>query len=1685
MIKQSIREIYRDLNNTTTNFPSNTSIPVIFEEIVKNNCSREALIFKNTSINYEELNQKANKVGNYLHTIGMQIGFGAAILLDRDPNIYISMLGILKAGGVYIPLDTTLPTKRLEYIILNSDAQVLITSRKFYKDVSFERINTKVIYVEDIIENKAYSKKNLKLDIKPNDPAYIMYTSGTTGNPKGVKISHKGIIRLVKKTNYINIRKEDSILQYASIGFDASTFEIWGSFLNGARLGVFPSNVGTLDELTDYINKYSISIIWLTSGLFNIMVENNIEAFNGVSTVLTGGDIVSVTTVNKLLKNSNCTIINGYGPTENTTFTTYNRVNKQVMTTRLPIGKPISNTKVYVLDSNYKPVGINEVGELYIGGEGVAIGYHKFDNSSFVNMTVFDDVGEERIYKTGDLVKVLPDLQLDFIGRVDNQVKIRGYRVEPEEIKILLINTPEINDALVLVTGNDTTDKKLVAYIVADVPINTERLKKDLSQKFPEYMIPDIFIQLESFPLNHNGKIDKNELLKTTLINSKADIKVFSIDNWNDFQKKIYKIYSEILGHNSISLTENFFRIGGNSLLAMCVISRLNNKFNVKLGFQEFYKNSSIKKLESLILSKRNDVKESIFSLETERCFGASSYEQRSLWFLNQLDPNDSSYNIVKRYQIKEKVSYTRFQRAIDSLIKFNSILRTSFYNDGDILKQRIEEFKHRELEIIDLSALSYEKQQLEIDEFIKKEVELKYKLDEDQLCRFFLIKESESSFSFIINIHHIISDGQTIELIIDSLLHYYNLELNQEQDWKETNRYLEYAEYQKSRSDKIYLNKQLEYWVRRLDKQTKTIELPFTNTVEDNDSNYTGSFHTIKISHELYAKLLKLAQHENTTLFTLILSTFNVLLYRYTLEEEITIGTPVSTRDVNRGYHKTLGFFMNTLVLNNNLSGNPKFTELLKKISNTTLSAFENKDIPFEKVVRTLNPGRDNNQHSPLFNIMLNYHNYPKSKLLVEQENWKEIKIKYRNSRFNMSVNIYEIEGKLEIEFVYRKNRYDEMYIKKLAECFKELLNSITLNPETNIDSINLLPDIEKQKLLYQINQSSIDVPNDIFINDLFEEQVEIHKNKTAIVYANNRITYGELQVVSNQIANYLLEQGIESGENILIDMTKSPNTIALILAIWKIGCSYTYINNSMPKSLIQHLQKQTKAQFVVLSGDLNGEKYLDIGSIKLLYIEAAINKSLPNKFTVPSIRKELNNTLAYITFTSGTTGTPKGVQTSHKSVINYIYYLRNTYNITTKDTVLQIPSLSFDSSIRDIFGTLSLGGELILPSEEADGDPSKLIELINEYNITCILSVVPSFMTELVNAANYSKLIINSLRLILLSGEKLYTSLTKDIYKYINPNVTIVNQYGPTECTLTSTYFILNHSSDKIPVGIPIPNQRVYILDRYLHPVPVGGYGYIYISGIGLSQGYIGNEKLTEESFLDNPFEKGQKLYKTGDIGLYNSNYNLNYISRSDRQVKVRGVRVELDSIEIYINQLLNIEKAIVVLEGEPKRLVCYIKGEITHIDTVIDHLRKKISNNVMPTHFYKIDYIPLKKNGKIDYKALENSLNKKELNFYNSSIIEPINNLQLQLKKIWEDILNVDCFSIDDNFFYIGGHSLLAIQVVNRIKKDIGFDVSVRDLFNNPSIMKLENFIVNLSKVPLASKSADKLILRSRRM
>jgi amino acid adenylation domain-containing protein len=1716
-------------NQTYRPYDNDKMIQTLFEEQARRTPTNTAIIYENCELNYQGLNERANQLAHYLREQGVGPDVLVAIAIERSLEMIIGLLGILKAGGAYVPLDPNYPKERLQFMLEDTEAAILITETHIQNTLQngLSDYTGKIIALDDPSQSNIlsqYSTANPTIQIFPRHLAYVIYTSGSTGKPKGVMVDHENLIHYLSYCKQTYSLSKGKSLLHSSAAFDMSITSIFLPLVLGNSIHLL-SKEAEIDSLGVILNKNSdFSFLKVTPTHLKALQNQITDEFfkNQKGTLVIGGENLLKEDINFWLEAAPATsIFNEYGPTETTVGCCVLKLDHNALrsTASIPIGQPISNIKIYILNEQLKPVPWGAIGEIYIAGDGLTRGYlnrpdltaERFIANPFINEEEAKQQKNLRLYCTGDLARYLSDGNIEFLGRIDDQVKIRGFRIELGEIEAVLSSHGDVAQTVVLAREDGTIDKNLVAYIVPGefTPSSTE-LREFLLEKLPDYMVPQFFVFLDQFPLTLNGKIDRKSLPAPDL-NLRQGGEYIAPQT--ELEQALASIWSEILKIDNIGIYDNFFKLGGHSLLATQVISRIRRAYNIDISLRSLFEQPTIVALSEIVDALKQE-KSSLF-IPPIVCMERPahiplSFAQQRLWFLNQLLPDLALYNIPLALRLRGNLNTNALEKAFNVLIERHESLRTIFPSpEGEanqvIMPKLVINLIEQAADFLLLKEL--EKKQA-IEKLAQEEAAMPFNLSSGPLIRTKLIICSKEEHILLLTMHHIISDGWSLGNFFRELSLLYNAYVKNEEPLLPSLmiQYGDFALWQRKWIQGDILEKQLSYWKEQLAGIPDLLELP-TDKPRPKDLSHRAAAYHIYLNKEVKDKLNKLAQDNQASLFMTLLAVFQILLYRYSGQKDIVVGSPIA----NRHYKETedlIGFFVNTLAFRTTFIGNENFIEVLNKIKTTTLEAYQHQDIYFDQLVDYLNIPRILNRN-PIFQVEFMYTNTKEGELLkLNNIEITPALSDYSLTKFDICFNTYEEANGIGISVVYATDLFVEETIERFTTHFSMLVNSIISDPFQSIHSYGMLTLAEKDLYLKAWNNNDTVFKTDKCISQYFEEQVRKSPNDIAIIYEDQELSYSELNEKANQLAHYLKNMGADSETIVAIAIDKSFDMIIGLLGILKAGSAYVPLDPSYPRERLQFILEDTNAAII-----LTDSKTIDLlpstwSRLICLDEEWESIKEFP---TTNLEYINLINHLAYIIYTSGSTGKPKGVMINNASFLNHMLWMKKEYNFSKDDIILQRTAYSFDASVWEIFMPLICGSKMIMPASQVSKDLMQLYNVVTKYKVTA-LQMVPSLLIPLLNITNEMKL-PESIRNLFVGGEIFPAETCHILLNKLT--ATITNLYGPTESTIDATFFKCKNvqdlqQSNTVLIGRPISNIRTYLLDGLFNPVPIGVLGQIYIAGSGLARGYLNRPELTAEKFIPNPFvteyeaNNGDnlRLYCTGDLGRYLPDGNIEFIGRVDEQVKIRGFRIELGEVESTLKTHVDVAQVVVIArEDEPddKKLVAYVvpqanrislsastpiltsSGEksfsiltgeevLTFTEDLKNYLLHSLPDYMVPTFFIYLDQIPVTTNGKTDRKILPApDLNQRNMG---NTYIAPRNTLEEELVSIWQEVLKVEKIGVNDNFFTLGGHSLLATQVISRLRHHYGMDIPLRALFDQPTIETLSIEVEQLIKEKMQS-------------
>jgi amino acid adenylation domain-containing protein len=1678
------RQLLEVYNQTSEDIPVSL-LNHCFQEQAQQTPGNIALEYQQKTLTYQQLDEKSNQVAFYLREQGIKPGDRVGILATRSMETMVNIMGILKAGGAYVPIDPDYPEERRNYIYNNSSCKVLVEPQ---------------LYLEKHLGQ--YPVTAVKNVNTTEDLAYVIYTSGSTGTPKGVMITHQQAVNTIIDINRkFNVNETDRILGISSLCFDLSVYDVFGALSSGAVLVLIPTQKD-VDILIEAMDKNKITF-WNSVPAILDMVVRNLEAdyLNSYLTrALLSGDWIPLALPGAVKKHfPHCEITSLGGATEGSIWSIYYPIAGVKSSWKsIPYGYPLANQAFYVLNYNRELCPVGVPGELYIGGIGVAKGYMKDDEKTRQAFPEHPVLG--RIYKTGDYGVFHQHGYIEFLGRKDQQVKIRGYRVELGEIEACLLEHPNIKSTIVLDRANKSGAKYLCAYIVFNKDIDGELqdhdLKYFLSLKLPDYMIPAFFIHLERIPLTFNGKIDRKALPEPDMDNlSTGGYEAPS----NEIEKKLVELWQEILNIERIGVNDNFFELGGDSLKATTFISKTHKTLKIKFPLAEIFHLQKLKLLADYIKHRRKTAYKSLEPAEKKEYYALSSTQMR-MYILYQMEPASIGYNISEVMELEGEIEIENLRNTFVMLIERYESLRTSFGLVGGEPVQQVHLGVDFNIEYIDMQSTN---KQVGLDPTaaLIKDFIRPFDLSFAPLFRAEVIKLENQRHLLMVDFHHIVTDATSNAQFIKDFMALYSGEELALLPFQ----YKDYSEWQNKERKSHTLKEQEAYWLCQFQEKPPVLNLP-TDRPRPEVQHFGGSRINTAISQEETEALKNMATCEEASLYMALMAIYHVLLYSLSGQEDIVVGSPIAARR-HTDFQQIMGMIVNTLAIRNYPNGRKKFKEFLEEVKYRILEAFENQEYQFEDLVEKIEIPRDLSRN-PLFDVMLDLQNMEKPDIEIQGLKLKKYPYEIRKSKFDMTLTATEDDSKLYFSFTYNTALFHQKTIERFIRYLKKIISAVIKEPGVRISEIEILSKEEKKQLLVDFNDTFASYPDNKTLQELFEEQAgkvpdyaavlshgagptthgqrrfeAYHAESPSPFILRHVITYRELNQKSNQLAHLLQSKGVTSNTIVTIMVERSLEMIIGILGILKSGGAYLPIDPESPKERINYILKDSNAILLLTEQEI------------FFASSFAVKNFLPATGNRPPA-----TSLAYVIYTSGTTGKPKGVVIEHRSLVNRLNWMQKKYPINQNDTILQKTTFTFDVSVWEIFWWSIVGAKVCLLIPGGEKDPENITLTVERHNITT-MHFVPSMLSVFLDYLKVSGGVkkLSSLNHIIASGEALLSTHLERFNELLNKeNGTVLsNLYGPTEATIDVSYFDCPEGGEKeiIPIGKPIDNIRLYIMDKNLHIQPVGISGELCISGIGLARGYLNRPELTAEKFVINhlslvissykklskstsdqcPMTK-DRLYKTGDMARWLPGGALEFLGRIDNQVKIRGYRIELGEIENQILKHEDIRDVVVVAKedrGTGKYLCAYVVPGTAEGPSDVHKLREFLSVNLpdfmIPSYFVMMEEIPLTPNGKVDRNALPSPEYKKVEKF-----TAPRDNVEKTLVEFWVDILHIEreSISIDSNFFVLGGHSLNAVVLISKLHKTFDVKVPMVKVFEINTIRKFAQYLRTAAKETFVS-------------
>jgi len=1602
--RKELDAIKENINNTFKDYSSEKTILDLFKTIVYKKTGNTALIYKDEKLTYGQLDTLSNKIANFLQGDLYRHQSYVTVMINHCFELFISYLGVVKVGKAFVPIDVKWPEKRVLQVVEQLGSRLVLTvdnNREMgnsYQGIDF-------FDVKDLLSGEG-NEEFCSSQIKKNDKIYAIFTSGTTGIPKAAINTHKGLLnRLLWMNDFFGKQTSQRVYQSTRYIYDSSVWQFFWPLINGNVCVIQNPDYDLAgNSIFELIEKYNITIVDFVPSVFYYLNQNSVEADNIVDklktldSIILGGAAIDLRSTLEFKKSfPRIRIFNLYGPTETCIGVTAYEVTGNE--SRIPLGKPISNTEILILNDNGKILPRGLRGRLHIGGVPVGLGY--VNDSERTGKTFVSNPYNKKqiIYDTGDLGAYGHDNNIEFHGRNDNQVKINGHRIELSEIDNCIVKHQNITRALSIVHKINNSPK-ICCYLIIKNKITDEEITGYLKAILPEYMVPTFFIRVDEFPVQPSGKIN-NALLPLPTINQHELTIPETV-----VQIKLARIWQKVLkiDYEQIYQESDFFESGGDSIKAVILNTYIRQQFNVKLHIGEIFDQSRFNELAGSIENKIVKVLTKIDKAYPRQYYNLTSTQTR-LYFLNQLYPESSVYNISKVFLLKGIVDKDRIESVFDFLVQRHESFRTFFIDKEEKPVQVIDEdvtFK------LDFQKSTWKDVENVIREYIKP-----FDLAKSPLLRVGMIELSDDESMLIVDTHHIVTDGVSQDILVKEFISVYNgenlpvLPLN----------YKDYAEWQKGEDWADSISSQKEFWINEFSGKYIPLDLP-TDFRRPGFMSYEGGSREFYISPGQFEDLKKLALQEKSTVFMILFSVFNIFLHKISHAETITVGTPVAGRN-HPDIDNIIGLFVNTLPITTRIKKNEKFTDLLCEVKNKVVNCIENQNYPLDELIEDLKLS-GNTGYNPLFDVVFVYQNYEHTEMKLPGLEVIPYPFSGNTSKFDLTFTVKETSGGLLLQIEYSKDLYTPQSIGCFANIFKKLLSSVIEKPESSIFELEILPEEDSIKILNEFNGSETSYPSSLSIIDLFEVQTECNGNRKAVSDKRKYLDYTELNRRANKIGHYLIENNLNKRDVVGLVGEKNIDTVAAMIGILKAGCTYLPINPDLPYDRISYMLEDCGARILLTHGGvkkLNFQvKQCDLNEMNLI--------DFPENNPTVEISPDDG---AYIIYTSGTTGKPKGALVSHGNVVRLLFNDKFQFDFDENDKWSLFHSFGFDFSVWEMYGALLRGGEAVVISKEDSQDMSRFARTLKENGIT-VLNQTPSAFYKLSEEVQDTGMDLSFLKYLIFGGEEL--RFDKIAYwKSRFPRTRMINMYGITETTVHVTYKEIENEdlqANLSNIGRAIPTTTLYIFDENMRIQPFGIPGEIYVGGKEVCKGYIKRDKLNKEKFLPNPYRPVEILYKSGDNGKMLPSGEVIYLGRKDKQVQIRGFRIEKGEIESVVRKLEGIRDVHISdkkLKDDQLYLIAYIKSDMEIQQQEIKNmLKKSLPDYMIPSYIIRLDQFPLTVNGKLD----ENKLPLPSINDVprKINVVKPVSKTEILLYEIWEDILPVSEFGITENFFDLGG-------------------------------------------------------------
>jgi amino acid adenylation domain-containing protein len=1633
----------------------------------------EAVVFEDTSLTYRALEARATRLACHLARLGAGPEVRVGVCLERGAEMMVAVLAVLKTGAAYLPLDPGYPAGRLAYMLKDAGAPLVVTQPSLRELLAGEDVRIVVVDGDaDAIEGDAAEAP--RSAVVPANTAYVIYTSGSTGRPKGVVVTHANVVALVAAMDgHVGGTAPGTWLAVSRIGFDASITELFWTLARGFRVVLHPDFERARAEpgaLARRIRRHAVTHLQCTPSLLRMLLaESGVEGLAGVERLLLGAEPLPPDLVGELGTVVSAGIVNLYGPTETTVWATAYEV--EGVAGRIPIGSPLAGTRVYVLDGALGPQPVGVPGELCIAGTGVARGYLDQPGMTAERFVPdpFASAPGARMYRTGDRGRWVEGTRtavLDFLGRMDAQVKIRGFRIEPGEVEAVLRRHESVADCVVMARA-ETAETRLVAYVVGKAEV--EALREHLRRSLPEYMVPSAFVFLDALPLNPNGKLDRKALPAPELASSEETY----VAPRTPTEEVLAGIWAEVLRLERVGAEEKFFDLGGHSLLATRVAARVHQVFGVELPLRALFEQPVLSGLAAEIDRLR----------DTGAAAGADAiapagregdlpvtFAQERLWFVDALDPGSPVYAIPFSYYITGGLDDDALRRALAELVRRHEPLRTTLPAVDGVPVQRIAPPPASfDLPVTDLRHLPEGERRAEAGRLVAEASRHRFDLARGPLFRGSLVHVADDEHLLLLNLHHAVGDGWSLGVLREEISALYGAFSRGEASPlpEPALQYADYAVWQRERLSGAALERQMEFWRQALEGAPALLELP-TDRPRPPVESHRGAVERLVVAPALAGEVQALARREGATLFMVLLAALDVVLGRLAGQEDVVVGTPIAGR-TRAETERMVGLFLNSLALRADLSGDPSFRELLGRVRESTLDAYAHQDLPFERVLEEVRPERSM-AHAPVFQVMLNLMNFQDGAVRGEGlEVAGAGSIGDAASKFDLTLYVLERNGAIVVNLVYAADLFDAPRMREFLAQLEGVLRQAAAAPETRVGALSLATEAARGVL--PDPAAPLDDTWRGAVHEVFAARAMETPEALAVEDPRERWTYAELDAATDRIARALADAGVGVDDVVAVTGHRSAALVRALLGTMKSGAAFLVLDPAYPAArLAEYVRIARPAAHLHLSaaGDLPGEVAAVLAETlrTTLVLHPRGDAAAEEVDGIPSSASPVSvevgpDTLAYLSFTSGTTGTPKAVMGRHSSLTHFTPWLAAEFGLSASDRFSLLSGLAHDPLHRDIFTPLQLGAAVVAPEPDGIGTPGYLARWMREAGVT-VAHLTPAMGQLLADASAGER--IDSLRRAFFVGDVLRRADVQRLAA-LAPNLRVVNYYGSTETQRAVSFHVVDTQAEQkeiIPLGRGIPGVQLLVRNATGEIAGIGEVGEIWMRSPHLAAGYLGDEALSAERFVANPWtgDPRDRLYRTGDLGRYRPDGEVEPLGRADQQVQVRGFRVELGEVESALVSHPALREAVLMvreMEGD-RRLVAYWVPSDEGADgpdaaVLRAHLKALLPEYMVPSAYVRLDRLPLTANGKVDRRALPDPEAPST-----AQLVEPRTATERVVAEIWMEVLGVEKVGVEDDFFVHGGHSLKATQVLARISQRLDEELPLRVLFESPTVAGL---------------------------